>query len=97
MERNLNIRLLLLVLLLCVGIPFGLPPAPANPKGTLAFLSNRNNPDEQGRYTAIYLINADGTDERLWLEVLLLCVGIPFGFPPAPANPKGTLAFLSKP
>ena len=68
MERNLNIRLLLLLLLLCVGIPFGFPPAPANPTGTLAFLSNRNNPDEQGRYTAIYLINADGTNERLWLE-----------------------------
>ena len=68
MERNLNIRLLLLVLLLCVGIPFGFPPAPANPKGTLAFLSNRHNPDDQGRYTAIYLINADGTDERLWLQ-----------------------------
>ena len=68
MKLNFNIRGLLLILLLCVGVPFGFPPAHANPKGTIAFLSNRNNPDEPGLYTAIYLINADGTNERLWLE-----------------------------
>ena len=68
MKLNFNIRGLLLILLLCMGVPFGFPPAHANPKGTIAFLSNRNNPDEPGLYTAIYLINADGTNERLWLE-----------------------------
>ena len=68
MKLNFNIRGLLLILLLCVGVPFGFPPAHANPKGTIAFLSNRNNPDEPGLYTAIYLINTDGTNERLWLE-----------------------------
>ena len=66
MELNFNIRGLLLTLLVCVWVPSGFPPAHANPKGTIAFFSNRNNPDEP--YTAIYLINADGTNERLWLE-----------------------------
>lgn len=68
MECNFNIKLVLLLLLLCVWHSFGSPPAHANPKGTIAFLSNRNNPDERGRHTAIYLINADGANERLWLE-----------------------------
>ena len=68
MRLNFDLRVLLLPLLVCVWVPFGSPPAYANPKGTIAFLSNRNNPDEPGLYTAIYLINADGTDERLWLE-----------------------------
>ena len=68
MKLNFNIRVLLLTLLVCVWVPFGFPPAYAKPKGTIAFLSNRNNPDEPGRYTSIYLINADGTNERLWLE-----------------------------
>ena len=66
MRLNFDIRVLLLTLSVC--IPFGSPPAYADPKGTIAFLSNRNNPDEPGWYTAIYLINADGTNERLWLE-----------------------------
>ena len=66
MRLNFDIRVLLLTLSVCV--PFGSPPAYADPKGTIAFLSNRNNPDEPGWYTAIYLINADGTNERLWLE-----------------------------
>lgn len=68
MRLNFNLRVLLLPLLVCVWVPFGSPPAYANPKGTIAFLSNRNNPDEAWRYSAIYLINADGTNERLWLE-----------------------------
>ena len=68
MRLNFDIRVLLLPLLVCVWVSFGFPPAYANPKGTIAFLSNRNNPDEPGLYTAIYLINADGTNERLWLE-----------------------------
>ncbi len=68
MEVNFNIRGLLLTLLVCVWVPSGFPPAHANPKGTIAFLSNRNNPDKPGWRTAIYLINADGANERLWLE-----------------------------
>ncbi len=68
MEHNFNIKLLLLLLLLCVWNPFGAPPTHANPKGAIAFLSNRNNPDEPRLYTTIYLINANGMDERLWLE-----------------------------
>ena len=68
MKLNFNIRGLLLILLLCVWVPSGFPPAHANPKGTIAFFSDRNTPDEPGLYTAIYLINADGTNERLWLE-----------------------------
>ena len=68
MRLNFNIRVLLLTLLMCVWVPSGYPPAYANPKGTIAFLSNRNNLDEAWRHSAIYLINADGTNERLWLE-----------------------------
>ena len=68
MRFNFNLRILLLPLLVCVWVPFGSSPAYADPKGTIAFFSSRNTPDEPGLYTAIYLINADGTNERLWLE-----------------------------
>ena len=68
MRLNFDIRVLFLTLLVCAWVPFGYPPAYANPKGTIAFFLDRNTPDEPGLYTAIYLINADGTDERLWLE-----------------------------
>ena len=68
MERNFNIRLMLLLLLLCTWNPFDPSLAHADPKGTIAFLSNRNNPDALPWRPAIYLINADGTNERLWLE-----------------------------
>ena len=68
MKLNFDIRFVLLTLLVCVWVSFGLPPAHANPKGTIAFLSNRNNPDKLPWRPAIYLINADGTNERLWLE-----------------------------
>ena len=68
MRLHFDIRVLLLPLLVCVWVSFGFPPAYAKPKGTIAFFSSRNNPDEPGLYTAIYLINADGTNERLWLE-----------------------------
>ena len=68
MRLNFDIRVLFLTLLVCAWVPFGYPPAYANPKGTIAFFSSRNTPDEPGLYTAIYLINADGTNERLWLE-----------------------------
>ena len=68
MRLSFDIRVLLLTLLVCAWVPFGYPPAYANPKGTIAFFSSRNTPDEPGLYTAIYLINADGTNERLWFE-----------------------------
>jgi TolB protein len=68
MELNFNIRGLLLTLLVCMWVSFSYPLAYADPKGTIAFFSSRNTPDEPGLYTAIYLINADGTNERLWLE-----------------------------
>ena len=68
MKLNFDIRVPLMTLLVCVGVSFGFSPTHANPKGTIAFLSNRNNPDNPVQRTAIYLINADGTNERLWLE-----------------------------
>ena len=58
MRLNFDIRVLLLTLLVCVWIPFGFPPAYAKPKGTIAFFSSRNTPDEPGIYTAIYLIES---------------------------------------
>ena len=68
MERTFNANFLLLTLLVCVWVAFDFSMVHANPKGTIAFLSNRNNPDKLPRRLAIYLINADGTNERLWLE-----------------------------
>ena len=68
MERTSNVKFLLLPFLVCGWFAFGFPPVHANPKGTIAFLSNRNNPDKPPWRPAIYLINADGTNERLWLE-----------------------------
>ena len=48
---------------------FGAQDSTAVPKGTIAFLSNRNSaPPKKGWYTTIYLINADGSDERILLE-----------------------------
>ena len=48
---------------------FGAQDSTAVPKSTIAFLSNRNSaPPKKGWYTTIYLINADGSDERIWLE-----------------------------
>ena len=68
MRLNFDIRVLLLTLLVGVRVSFGFPPAHADLKGTIAFLSNRNNPDKLPRRPAIYLINADGTNERLWMN-----------------------------
>ncbi len=43
--------------------------AAATPKGTIAFLSSRNSkPPNEGFETTIYLIEADGSNERKWLE-----------------------------
>ena len=68
MRLNFSIKVVLLVLLTCVWVAFVVPPVHADPKGTVAFLSNRNNPDQMPWHPAIYLINADGTNERLWLN-----------------------------
>ena len=41
----------------------------AAPLGTIAFLSSRDRkPPRVGAHTTVYLINADGTNERKWLE-----------------------------
>ena len=41
----------------------------AAPLGTIAFLSSRDSkPPRVGAHTTVYLINADGTNERKWLE-----------------------------
>ena len=68
MERTFNANFSLLTLLVCVWVAFGFSMVHASPKGTIAFLSNRNNADKLPQCPAIYLINADGTNERLWLE-----------------------------
>ena len=68
MERTLNVKFLLLPVLVCVWVAFGFPMVHAGPKGTIAFLSNRNSPDKLPWRPAIYLINADGSNEQLWLE-----------------------------
>ena len=89
MKLNFNIRGLLLTLLVCMWVSFSYPLAYANPKGTIAFLSNRNNPDKPGWRTAIYLINADGANERLWLENLE-------GFSDMAWSPNGKLVALAQ-
>ena len=41
----------------------------ATAKGTISFLSNRNSkPPHKGSHTTVYLIEADGSNERKWLE-----------------------------
>ena len=41
----------------------------AEPTGTIAFLSSRDSKHPHGvRATSVYLVNADGTNERKWLE-----------------------------
>ena len=45
------------------------PAVAAAPSGTIAFLSSRDSkPPRQGAYTTVYLIDADGSNERKWLE-----------------------------
>ncbi len=59
--------------------------AAAAAEGIIAFASSRNSkPPNRGISTTIYLINADGTDERKWLE------NKRFGFPTPPTwSPDG--------
>lgn len=41
----------------------------AAPNGAISFLSNRDSkPPRQGSHTTVYLIDADGSNERKWLE-----------------------------
>ena len=48
---------------------FGFQSVAAEPTGTIAFLSSRDSrPHRPGDYTTVYLINADGTNERKWLD-----------------------------
>ncbi len=57
------------LLILFVWAVFGIQSVAAEPTGTIAFLSDRDsNPPHRGRSTSVYLINADGTNERKWLE-----------------------------
>ena len=57
------------LLILFVWGAFGFQSVTAEPTGTIAFLSNRDSaPPKKGWYTTIYLINANGSDERIWLE-----------------------------
>ena len=57
------------LLILFVWGAFGFQSVTAEPTGTIAFLSNRDSaPPKKGWYTTIYLISADGSDERLWME-----------------------------
>ena len=57
------------LLILFVWAVFGIQSMAAEPTGTIAFLSDRDSkPPHRGRSTSVYLINADGTNERKWLE-----------------------------
>ena len=57
------------LLILFVWGAFGFQSVTAELTGTIAFLSNRDSkPPHRGRSTSVYLINADGTNERKWLE-----------------------------
>ena len=61
--------LLFVILIAMLYGLFGAQDSTAVPQGTIAFLSNRNSaPPKKGWYTTIYLINADGSDERIWLK-----------------------------
>ena len=57
------------LLILFVWGVFGFQSVAAKPTGTIAFLSDRDSrPHLPGAHTTVYLINADGTNERKWLE-----------------------------
>ena len=53
------------LLILFVWGVFGFQSVVAEPTGTIAFLSDRDSkPPHEGISTSVYLINADGTNER---------------------------------
>ena len=52
-----------------VSILFGKQDSSAAPQGTITFLSDRDSkPPREGAHTSVYLIEADGSNERKWLE-----------------------------
>ena len=69
MKLNFDIRILLLTLLVCVWVLIWFFTGIRRIQKELSrSFQVETTPDEPGLYTAIYLINADGTNERLWLE-----------------------------
>ena len=65
--EHTSLVFVIFIVILCELL--GAQDSTAVPKGTIAFLSNRNSaPPKKGWYTTIYLINADGSDERIWME-----------------------------
>ena len=78
------------LLILFVWGVFGFQSVTAEPTGTIAFLSDRDSkPPHRVRSTSVYLINADGTNERKWLEN-------PNGFGGVAWSPDGTFVALSQ-
>ena len=78
------------LLILFVWGAFGFQSVTAELTGTIAFLSNRDSkPPHRGRSTSVYLINADGTNERKWLEN-------PMGFGRVAWSPDGKFVALSQ-
>lgn len=78
------------LLILFVWAAFGLQSVAAEPTGTIAFLSDRDSkPPHRGRSTSVYLINADGTNERKWLEN-------PNGFRKIAWSPDGKFVALNQ-
>ncbi len=77
-------------LILFVWGAFGFQSVTAEPTGTIAFLSDRDSkPPHEGISTSVYLINADGTNERKWLEN-------PNGFGGVAWSPDGKFVALSQ-
>ena len=65
--EHTSLVFVIFIVILCELL--GAQDSTAVPKGTIAFLSNRNSaPPKKGWHTTIYLINADGSDERIWME-----------------------------
>ena len=65
--EHTSLVFVIFIVILCELL--GTQDSTAVPKGTIAFRSNRNSaPPKKGWDTTIYLINADGSDERLWME-----------------------------
>ena len=61
-------RVFMAIFVLGVGL-VGQQDSAAAPNGTISFRSNRDSePPHQGGATAVYLIEADGSNERRWLE-----------------------------
>ena len=67
--KRVSSTMLLLLVLLNILFLLANIEAAAAAEGIIAFESARNSkPPNRGINTTIYLINADGTNERKWLE-----------------------------